>query len=408
MKKYKETLKQCLVRLGLYPLAHIVYSFYRNLKKSVVSAFFAFFPIQENKIVFDNFVGRGYGDNPKYIAEEIFKRNLPYAIVWLVRDMNADMPHGIQKVRYGSLAAFKELATAHMWISNVRNTEHPKKRKGQIYLQTWHGGGIPFKWIEGQAPNLSRDYIRAAREDGRICDAILASSAYVMNIMQNSFWINSRAEYLKFGAPKDDILYCPEQMREVAAKLRAYYRISEDVGVIIYLPTFRDKNDSGDYGLDFGRVIDVFEKKYQRDFVLMVRFHPNATHLADKIPDTDKIINATSYPEANELYSIADALITDYSAVIIPFSLLRKPVFRFTPDLEQYRRERGLAPIYDLLPCSLARNNGELERNILHFDRNQYDTEWANFREQFQSYEDGHAAEKTVDWIQSKLSGGCA
>ena len=34
-------------------------------------------PIQENKIIFNNFQGSLYGCNPKYIAEEIIKRKFP-------------------------------------------------------------------------------------------------------------------------------------------------------------------------------------------------------------------------------------------------------------------------------------------------------------------------------------------
>ena len=41
-----------------------------------------------NKIVFNNFNGKGYGCNPKYIAEEIIKQKLPYELVWLVKDVN--------------------------------------------------------------------------------------------------------------------------------------------------------------------------------------------------------------------------------------------------------------------------------------------------------------------------------
>ena len=33
---------------------------------------------KRNKIVFINFLGRGYGDSPKYIAEEIVRQSLPY------------------------------------------------------------------------------------------------------------------------------------------------------------------------------------------------------------------------------------------------------------------------------------------------------------------------------------------
>ena len=45
---------------------------------------FNFFKIDEKKIVFDNFNGKGYGCNPKYIAEELIRQNINCDMVWLV------------------------------------------------------------------------------------------------------------------------------------------------------------------------------------------------------------------------------------------------------------------------------------------------------------------------------------
>lgn len=36
------------------------------------------FPVKNNKIVFQSYYGREYNDNPKYIAEELKKRQRKY------------------------------------------------------------------------------------------------------------------------------------------------------------------------------------------------------------------------------------------------------------------------------------------------------------------------------------------
>ena len=43
--------------------------------------------MDERKIVICSFFGKGYGDNGKYIVEEIIKQELDYDIVWLVAKM---------------------------------------------------------------------------------------------------------------------------------------------------------------------------------------------------------------------------------------------------------------------------------------------------------------------------------
>ena len=63
-----------------------------------------FFKVDKHKLVFWTFEGTGgYGDSPKYIAEEILKRNRehrkPYKIYWLMTDTSKYMPPEIVKVR---------------------------------------------------------------------------------------------------------------------------------------------------------------------------------------------------------------------------------------------------------------------------------------------------------------------
>lgn len=41
-------------------------------------------PLNKRKVVFDNFGGRGYGDNPKYIADELLKQDENLVLVWVV------------------------------------------------------------------------------------------------------------------------------------------------------------------------------------------------------------------------------------------------------------------------------------------------------------------------------------
>lgn len=74
--------------------------------------------LADRKIVFVNFMGRGFGCNPKYIALEIMRQNLPFDMVWLVNDINEPMPAWIRKVRYGSVDSIYELATAKVIVTS--------------------------------------------------------------------------------------------------------------------------------------------------------------------------------------------------------------------------------------------------------------------------------------------------
>ena len=86
-------------------------------------------PIQNEKIVFNNFLGKGYGDDPKYICEALRKIRSDLDLVWLTDPQKnreqLDLPAEVRCVAYGSRQALYELTTAHIWISNVKNSIKP-------------------------------------------------------------------------------------------------------------------------------------------------------------------------------------------------------------------------------------------------------------------------------------------
>ena len=80
-----------------------IYICWRKLKAVIVWLLYHclwIFPVKKKKIVFDIFEGNGgYGCNPRYIAEELLRRNDDYELIWLVNDDRKIFPKGIRKVK---------------------------------------------------------------------------------------------------------------------------------------------------------------------------------------------------------------------------------------------------------------------------------------------------------------------
>ena len=107
--------------------------------QSILFYLFRILPVRRKKIVFCCIEGTtGYTCNPKYIAEELIRRNENYELVWLVNDMSKEYPKEIKKVHNNLWNRAYHLTTAHFWIDNSRKQLEVRKRKGQIYIQTWH------------------------------------------------------------------------------------------------------------------------------------------------------------------------------------------------------------------------------------------------------------------------------
>lgn len=76
----------------------------KKVKRKLFKKFFEYpisklvylFPIKKNRIVIDNFGGKGYGDNPKYITNELIISGCNYDLIWLVDNLASyDFPQQI-------------------------------------------------------------------------------------------------------------------------------------------------------------------------------------------------------------------------------------------------------------------------------------------------------------------------
>ena len=71
---------------------------------------FKIIPIYKNKILFVNYNGRGYGDNAKYIHEQLIKKNVK--CYWVLNNFSDKMPDDIIKVKNKSILYFYHLFTS--------------------------------------------------------------------------------------------------------------------------------------------------------------------------------------------------------------------------------------------------------------------------------------------------------
>ena len=359
--------------------------------------------VKKNRIVFSSYAGQGYVGNPKYICDEILKQGLNWELVWLCKDPDAEVPRGIRVVEYGTNSARRMLASAHAVIDNVRSSARPPKKKEQIYIQTWHGG-IGFKNCEQAVEDkLGEEYVRLAKEDGQNCDAIVSNCSLLSDLYRKYFWLNPDTEILEYGLPRNDPLFDEALVREKYESVRRTYGLAQDQKIILYMPTFRADHSMDAYAIDYEGIISAFEQRFGEKFAIVVRLHPNVQKQADMIPYSEKIVNGTKYADVQELYMAADYLITDYSSAAFDFALLNRPVFLCMLDFEAYAADRGVNHVFAMCPFPHIYSNREFISAIENFSEEDYQTAMKEFRKVWQPFDDGHAAERTVNWLKEKM-----
>ena len=346
-------------------------SFLIKIFRFIVTFPFLIFRVNKKKIVFQSFMGRGYGDNPGVIANEILNKKKSWQLIWLVKKKDESMPKAIKQVKIFSPFAFYHMATSGIWISNTRGGCRTLKRKGQKYIQTWHGGGLVIKFVEGMVEDkLSHWYISIAKEDGRIIDYFISDNSITTKIFREYFYLNDNAQILQVGLPTNSALLSKKNNHEYVVQLRTKYNVDENCFLICYAPTFRDDGNIDCYKLDFKKIVSIFENKLKKDVKILIHLHPNVKNKVNSIIEfNNNVLDFNNIYNFEEIALISDFFISDYSGTIWDFLLLDKPGILADLDFDDYLRSRGLVldNYYDL-PYKIAKSNKELEGKLVEFD----------------------------------------
>ena len=373
----------------------------KNLLRQIFIRLFRFLPLQ-NKAVFRNFNGKGLGDDPKYIALELMKSYPDIKLVWLASDLNTPHPPQIQIVKYRSILAYYHLATAKVWVNNIKHSSMSlKKRKGQFYIQTWHA---PFglKKIEADAESsLPKEYVQRAKLDAAQTDLMYANSDFRLQIYKTKFWYNGPV--IKSDSPRISVLFQTPDSKIKA--IRQEFKISENEGIVLYAPTFRSNFSLDTYTFDYQKVLQTLSEKYQKDFILLVRLHPNTIVPSNAFSHFKHVINVSKYPDMQELLAISDILITDFSSSMFDVAMIQKPVFLFAKDFDDYlSHERNLCiPLQDL-PFPISKTESDLHQSILDFDQTQYSRRIENFCTKYGIQDSGEGAKSIAAIIHNRIT----
>lgn len=391
------------------PLMKVIYLFgyrFEISRRKIYESNVKNLKINNNKIVISQFAGNGYGCNPKYIVEEIIRQNLPYELVWLVKDLNnedliKDIPKSVRLVPFSSQKAMKEYATAKLWIDNQRKNYFIRKglikRKNQYYIQTWHGGLGIKKFDADLAEEQVMPYKDIAQYDSYMIDYLFSNSKFENEVFKSAFWYNGKI--LQIGHPRNDIFY--NDGSKIKEKVFNKLNLLSDTNLVLYAPSFRDDGRLYCFNLEYKKLIKVLSEKFGGNWTILVKLHPRLEEYEDKlIPPNANIINVSAYSDIQELMVASDVLITDYSSCMFDFMLSRKPAFIYASDIDEYNSERGFYYPLEETPFPVAEDNETLINNILNLNLESYKARIEEFLKEKGCIEDGRASERAVELIK--------
>lgn len=351
----------------IYYMYNIIFSFFYRFIGLFVKT-------DKYLILFNSFGGKKYDDSP-YALYQYMKKNKKYNKYKMIWAVDNPIVFGDEKVDYVKNNSFKFFTTAlkaKYWITNSSMERGLKiKKKGTIYINTWHGSVI--KKID----------LKTDRMNFRVTppDYYCAQSNLDIDYFSEK-WKYPKNKILLSGYPRNDEL-CNVKQDEIN-RIKQKLGIPLDKKIILYAPTFRD-NDYDINGCYIKPPMDLkkWRKELSNKYIMVFRAHYEINNSLNIVED-DFIKNYSDYPRLNELLKISDILISDYSSIMIDYSILERPIFCFAYDYDKYQKERGTA--YDLrkeLPNGITTNEDDLIIQIKNCDYN-------NERIKTKSFKDKH------------------
>ena len=345
---------------------------------------------------------KGTNVEPKRISfiidsKESFKGNLDYIKKEFEKRGDFEF-HFFYKDKL-SFKSFKMLAgSRYIFLNdNFFPLAFMKFKPENIIVQLWHAPGASKKF-GGSVDIESRDILAKISEN---TDYLIVTSKNIVSYYAEAFQM-SENKIKALGLPRMDYYFENHDLDKLKEEFSKKYNISKDKKIILYAPTFRDEeryNNVFDY-LD----LDRFNEELGDEYVLALRLHPKIKDFyKDDIVSEGKYVDVSDFESEQELMLISDILITDYSSIMIEYSVLDKPTVFFTYDLDEYlANERGF--YYDFkttVPGPIAYTSDELI-DVIKNDRFDKSKISEFVKTQFDEI-DGHSSQRIVDYL---LNGG--
>lgn len=364
--------------------------------------------VQPNKVLFHTQEDR-YCCNQKYLCEEFRRRGLgdDLDLVYVIptKGQRGTVPLDVRTVRRGSMEYFEEMFSAkYIFTNSVLYVNRGfKLKKEQVLFETWHGS-LGIKRFDKNSYKSSWRWVRGAINTGKMTTYCISNSTFEEDVYKNSYWPDTPC--LRYGHPRNDILFenYSEERKRIREEFLEKYELPEDTHFILYGPTFRDSKNFDCYDIDIDGVLDACRQRFGGEWKMLLRYHMTLRKVykaRDQLgrQQNPDVINVTSYDDMQELISLADIAITDYSSWIYDFVLQRRPGFIFATDIALYNNERGFCYPLEKTPFAIATCNDQLKENILNFQEPDYLEKVEAFLEDKGCMEDGRASERTVDKV---------
>ncbi|WP_436885157.1 CDP-glycerol glycerophosphotransferase family protein [Mammaliicoccus sciuri] len=365
--------------------------------------------VKKDSILFESYNGRNFTGNPYAIFTKMIQLYPEMKFYIAIKDLSD--PHiewilkkykkNIKIVKYESRHYLKLLGTCKYLINDSTYQSYFTKRDEQIYINTWFG--TPIKAIGLDIKKKGHNNHKNIQKNLLSSDKIIVPNIFTSDKIVKAYDLNGilNSEIGILGNPRED-LTLNSKREEIIKK----YNLDSNKKIVLYAPTWKK---SLKYLTDeeIKRILAevyMLKEKFGLEYKVYIKVHYSIHKKLIEYGLEDDLIPV--WVDTNELLSVVDTLITDYSRIFLDFLPLKRPIYFYMPDQEIYEEDRGFYVNLESLPGSKANSIEELLINI--------DTYHANYTNIFQDKinlylsefcdnDNGDTSEKIVDFVLDNL-----
>lgn len=286
------------------------------------------------------------------------------------------------------------LATAKYLVNNNTFPPYFVRRKGQHYLNTWHG--TPIKTLGRDIKSGVMDHKNAARNFLQATHMIFPNKFTADCLMQNYDVANIYTGQIAItGYPRNDsTLSISADARD---ELRKRLGIAEGQRVVLYAPTWR--GTLANKNVDESRLTKDLEAFGAGDWHFLYRGH-SVDEGSVSGSTTDKY-SVPSDIDTNDLLAIVDVLVTDYSSIMFDFMVTGRPIVYYAYDLQEYQVERGLYFSLEDMGGEVCSNLDETLQAItaLAYDPKALTNKPSSYVTEFHELENGDSSRRAIEFF---------
>lgn len=368
--------------------------------------------VRKDTIFYSAHQGAGMLCGPYAIFRQLMKSGdfKNFRHIWQINDSNerallqkeyADFDN-VTFVGKNSGGYFKAIASAGYLVINNTLPFYFTKKPEQVYVNTWHG--IPLKTLGYDIPdgkytarNMTRNFLQA--------DFLISPCRFMTKIYLDSYKLGGiyTGKIIESGYPRNDLLFNTPR-EDVLRRLSNRGTVIDPAKkIILYAPTWKGTSfDRADKDIArYDEFCDYLNGHIDTEqYQLLIKPHPMVYKLLTEEEKSSGRYVSQSV-DTDELMSVTDILVSDYSSIFFDFLLTNRPIFFYIPDVESYKEYRGMYFGLDELPGPYSCDMNDIADWINNADavKSQYSERYDRMKAWSCEFDDGRVSERVVNTV---------